>query len=227
MPRVPMQIDLPRRFQLIAFDWDGTLADSTALIADAIQRACRDMGMPVPDGATARHVIGLGLHDSISYVAPDLARADYERFADRYRHYYLAGDSEIPLFDGVREMLAELEARGFLLAVATGKTRKGLARSLTQHAVAHHFVASRCADEGFPKPHPDMLLTLMDLVGVGPTHTLMVGDTTHDLQLAHAAGASALAVTYGAHETDGLTALSPLATIASLPELRAWLATNA
>lgn len=215
-----------RRFQLIAFDWDGTLADSTALIAEAIQRACGDMGLTVPDLATARHVIGLGLHDSIRYVAPDLPATEYERFADRYRHYYLAGDGEIPLFEGVREMLAELEARGFLLAVATGKTRKGLARAMAQHAIAHHFVASRCADEGFPKPHPDMLLTLMDSVGVLPGETLMIGDTTHDLQLARAAGAQALAVTYGAHDTAGLAALAPLAVLASLPELRAWLAAN-
>jgi phosphoglycolate phosphatase len=222
-----MQLEPPRRFQLIAFDLDGTLADSTAMIADAIQRACGDMGLPVPDTLTARHVIGLGLHDSIRHVAPSLPPSEYLRFADRYRHYYLAGDSEIPLFDGVREMLGELDARGFMLAVATGKTRKGLARAMQQHAIGHHFVASRCADEGFPKPHPDMLLALMDRVGSAPDATLMIGDTTHDLQLARAAGAQALAVTYGAHETAGLAALSPLAVLGSLPELRAWLANHA
>jgi phosphoglycolate phosphatase len=227
MRQVSMPPEPPRRFRLIAFDWDGTLADSTALIADAIQRACGDLGVPVPDATVARHVIGLGMQDSIAHVAPSLPAADYARFSERYRHYYLAGDGEIPLFEGVREMLAELEARGFFLAVATGKTRKGLARAMAQHRIARHFVASRCADEGFPKPHPDMLLTLMDRFGVTGSETVMIGDTTHDLQLARAAGAHGVAVTYGAHRHDGLAAMTPLAMLHSLSELRAWLAANA
>jgi len=222
-----MPPDPPRRFRLIAFDWDGTLADSTALITDAIQRACGDLCLPVPETAVARHVIGLGMHDSIAHVAPSLPVADYARFSERYRNYYLAGDAEIPLFDGVREMLAELEGRGFLLAVATGKTRRGLARAIAQHGIAHHFVASRCADEGLPKPHPDMLLALMTHVGTSGPETLMIGDTTHDLQLARAAGAQSVAVTYGAHRHDGLAAMSPLAMVHTLPDLRAWLAANA
>jgi phosphoglycolate phosphatase len=217
----------PRRFRLLVFDWDGTLADSTAIIANALQLACRDLELPVPDDPTARFVIGLGLVDALRHVAPTLASADYPRLSERYRHHYLARDSEIPLFSGAREMLDELEARGFLLAIATGKSRVGLTRALAQQGLAHRFCASRCADEGFAKPHPDMLLNLMDCCGVGPAETLMIGDTTHDLQLARNAGANALAVTYGAHSHAGLADLSPLGTVASIAELAAWLRANA
>ena len=128
---------------------------------------------------------------------------------------------------GAREMLAELEGRGFLLAIATGKSRVGLDRALAQQRIAHRFVASRCADEGFPKPHPDMLLALMDRVGVEAAETLMIGDTTHDLELARNAGVSALAVSYGAHAVAGFAELSPIATVNSIAELKAWLAANA
>ncbi|MDQ2961600.1 MAG: HAD-IA family hydrolase, partial [Pseudomonadota bacterium] len=147
--------------------------------------------------------------------------------SERYREHYLARDPEIPLFGGTREMLDELDARGFLLAIATGKTRVGLTRALAQHGLAHRFVASRCADEGFPKPHPDMLLNLMDRCGVDPVETLMIGDTTHDMELARNAGTRALAVTYGAHALAGLAGLSPLATVASIAELTTWLRANA
>jgi phosphoglycolate phosphatase len=219
--------ETPRRFRLLAFDWDGTLADSTALIAGALQQACRDLGVPVPGDGAARHVIGLGHGDAIRHLAPTLEPDHHARFSERYSIHYLVGDATIPLFDGVREMLAELDDRGFQLGIATGKTRRGLARALARHGIAHRFSVSRCADEGFPKPHPDMLLALMDLAGVGPEQTLMIGDTTHDLELARNAGVSALAVAYGAHAPEGLAEMSPLATLHSIPALRAWLAAHA
>jgi phosphoglycolate phosphatase len=217
----------PQRFRLLVFDWDGTLADSTAIIAGAIQQACTDLGLPVPDDAAARYVIGLGLADAMRHVAPTLPLSEHPRLSERYRYHYLTRDPEIPLFEGAREMLDELDARGFLLAIATGKSRAGLARALAQQGLAHRFVASRCADEGFPKPHPDMLLALMDRCGAEPRETLMIGDTTHDLELARNAGASAIAVTYGAHGADGLAGFAPLATLSSVAELRAWLNANA
>jgi phosphoglycolate phosphatase len=216
-----------QRFRLLAFDWDGTLADSTALIAGALQATCREMGLAVPDDITAKHVIGLGYQDSIRYLAPTLERAHHEHFRERFGAHYLTGDASIPLFDGVHEMLAELDARGFQLGIATGKSRRGLTRVLAQHGIAHRFGVSRCADEGFPKPHPDMLLALMDQAAVGPETTLMIGDTTHDLQLARNAGVASLAVAYGAHPPEGLAQMQPLATVHSIAELRAWLATNA
>ena len=216
-----------RRYELLVFDWDGTLADSTALIAGAIQQACRDMGLAVPDDTTARHVIGLGQRDSIQYVAPALEPQQHSQFTERFGAHYMLGDAAIPLFAGVPAMLTELATRGHQLAVATGKSRRGLARALAQHGIAHHFVVTRCADEGFPKPHPDMLLTLMEQAAVPPEQTLMIGDTTHDVQLARNAGVDALAVTYGAHSTAGLAELSPLATVNSIVELRAWLSRHA
>jgi phosphoglycolate phosphatase len=202
----------PRRFRFLVFDWDG---------------ACADVGEPVPCDADARFVIGLGLSDALRHVAPGLPQERWQALTDRYRHHYLSRDGAIPLFDGARELLDELDAAGFLLGLATGKSRVGLARALEQQQLVGRFVATRCADEGFPKPHPDMLLHLMDRVGAQASETLMIGDTTHDLELAKNAGASALAVAYGAHEIEGLARLEPLATVHSIGELRQWLIANA
>jgi len=214
------------RFRLVVFDWDGTLADSTALIASAIQRACHDLGEPIPDPARARHVIGLGLADALAHVAPALPRERYAELAARYRYHYMIADAEIPLFAGVSEMLSELEERSVLLAIATGKSRAGLDRALEHQGIARHFVATRCADEGPPKPNPDMLLHLIDLVGAKPASTLMIGDTTHDLELARNAGVAALAVSYGAHDSSHFAPFAPLATLDSVAALRAWLRQN-
>ena len=216
-----------RRFRLLVFDWDGTLADSTAIIADALQQACRDIGEPVPGDAEARYVIGLGLTDALRHVAPGLPQQRHPDLVARYRFHYLARDPSIPLFPGARQMLAELDVAGFVLGVATGKTRAGLDHALAQHGIGGYFAATRCADEGFAKPHPGMLLHLMEQVGARPDETLMIGDTTHDLELARNAGVAALAVGYGAHPPAGLALLRPLATVHSIPELRSWLRGNA
>ncbi|MCC6380011.1 MAG: HAD-IIIA family hydrolase [Burkholderiales bacterium] len=221
-----MRVPAQRRFRLLVFDWDGTLSDSTAIIADAIRSACRDLGEPVPDEATARYVIGLGLTDALRLVAPGLPLSRHSELTVLYRRHYLAREDDIPLFAGASGLLAELEAAGYLLAVATGKSRLGLARVLARSGLAQRFHATRCADEGFPKPHPDMLLHLMDHLAVVPDETLMIGDTTHDLELARNAGASALAVAYGAHDVAGLARLAPLATVHSIAEMREWLARN-
>jgi phosphoglycolate phosphatase len=224
---MPMPAEVaPRRFRFIVFDWDGTLADSTAIIADSLQQACRDIGEPVPGDADARYVIGLGLIDALRHVAPDLPRERHGELAARYRHHYLARDRTIPLFPGVREMLAELAGAGRVLGIATGKTRAGLEHAMAQYDISGYFAATRCADEGLPKPHPAMLLQLMALVGVEPRETLMIGDTTHDVDLAHNAGAAALAVAYGAHAPAGLAERKPLATLHSVTELRGWLRGN-
>jgi phosphoglycolate phosphatase len=217
----------PRRFRFVVFDWDGTLVDSTALIADSLQRACRDIGEPVPNDFDARYVIGLGLLDAMRHVAPRLPAARHAELAARYRHHYLSRDQSVALFAGVGELLAELGAAGFLLGVATGKTRAALDQALAHHGIADSFVATRCADEGPPKPHADMLLRLMEQVGAAPRETLMIGDTTHDLDLARNAGAAALAVAYGAHAPDGLQRHGPLAMVHSVAELRTWLRANA
>ena len=216
-----------RRYRFVVFDWDGTLADSTAIIARALQQACHDVGEPSPAEVDARYVIGLGLADALRHVAPRLPVERHRELAARYRLHYLAEALSIPLFEGVREMLTEMNGAGHLLGVATGKSRAGLNHSLDHQNVRHFFVATRCADEGFPKPHPGMLLDLMRQVGADPAETLMIGDTTHDLELARNAGVAALAVAYGAHDLEGLARERPLATLHSIAELRGWLRDHA
>jgi len=214
------------RYDLVVFDWDGTLMDSTGLIARSLQAACRDVGAPVPSDDEALFVIGLNMADSFRRVVPDLDASGRERLADRYRFHSLANEHEAPLFGGVREMLADLHGRGRRLAVATGKARRGLDRALEATGLAPWFEATRCADEGFAKPHPGMLLMLLELTGVEPGRALMVGDTTHDLELAANAGVDALAVSYGAHREELLATRPARARCASIPELHRWLTTH-
>ncbi len=216
-----------KRFDLLVFDWDGTLVDSAGHIASSLQAACSDLDLPIPTRQAARHVIGLGLHDALAYVLPQLEENRYRDVADRYRHHFLAGDETIETFPMVDDGLASLEEEGFLLAVATGKSRVGLDRSLRKVAFGSCFVATRCGDEGFPKPHPDMLTYIMDATGVAANRTLMIGDTSHDLMLAGNAGTSSLAVSYGAHSADTLLEHAPLACVNSFPEVMQWLAENA
>lgn len=211
------------RFDLVVFDWDGTLMDSAAAIAASIQAACADMGHPVPEASRARYVIGLGLADAIRHVLPGLDPADYPVMVDRYRAHFLARDGATELFDGARDLLDELQAGGTMLAVATGKSRRGLDRALAETGLRPVFDFTRCADEGLAKPHPDMLLAILDRLGVAADRALMVGDTTHDLDMAHAAGVAAVALTHGAHERSALEARNPLALLDDLHALRGWL----
>ena len=212
-----------KQFDLIVFDWDGTLMDSTAHITRSIQSACRDLGLPVPDDQAASYVIGLGLRDALQIAAPTLDPADYPKLADRYRVHYLTGDPTIELFVGARVMLENLRDSGYLLAVATGKSRVGLDRALNAVDLVDMFDVTRCADETFSKPHPQMLHEVMDVVGQTPARTVMIGDTTHDLQMALNAGTAGIAVTYGAHPEAPLLELSPRFCAHSVAELGAWL----
>lgn len=215
------------RYELLVFDWDGTLIDSANTIVACIQAACRDLGLPVPDDARASHVIGLGLRDALSHAIPGLPEGEYGRVVERYRRHFLARDPEIPLFSGTETMLAGLRQRGHILAVATGKSRAGLAHALENTGLRRFFASSRCADECAPKPAPDMLHELIDELDVSSTSTLMIGDTVHDLKMAASAGVDAVAVSYGAHPKPELVALEPLACLDSVDELRRWLAQNA
>jgi phosphoglycolate phosphatase len=214
--------------KLIVFDWDGTLADSTSMIVGALQRSCADLGLPVPDQRQARYVIGLGLRDTLLTVAPTLTEDRYPEMVAAFRKNYLEGEHDIRLFDGVREMLADLNDRGALLGVATGKSRAGLDRALSGLGIGKEFVATRCADEGQPKPHPEMLHHVVNTCGVAHERAVMVGDTTHDLQLAKNAGVASMAVAYGAHTPSDFDGYAPLATAHSISELHQhliqWLA---
>ena len=215
-----------RRFDLIVFDWDGTIVDSTAMIAGCIRSAASDLGLAVPTMEQASHVIGLGLLDALAHAVPGLATERAEEFSARYRHHYLTCEPQIVLFDGMQAMLEELGASGVTLAVATGKTRRGLAGAFESSGLGRLFAASRCADESQSKPHPAMLLHLAEQLAVQPGRMLMIGDTTHDLQMAAAAGVASVGVTYGAHLHSLLAAQGALALVESVAELRTWLAAN-
>lgn len=218
---------MPKHFDLIVFDWDGTLMDSAGVIVASIQSAARDLGLRVPDEASCRYVIGLGLAEALTRVFPELSEADHPRVVERYRYHYLGKDHEIPMFHNADRIVRDLHAADFLLGVATGKSRKGLDRVLAFSGLGAYFHATRCADECFSKPHPEMLEQLMDDLGVAPSRTLMIGDTTHDLDMARNAGVAALAVTYGAHSPDQLQQSAPLACVGSVAELESWLLANA
>jgi phosphoglycolate phosphatase len=212
-----------RQFDLIAFDWDGTLFDSTALITHCIQSACGDVGVAVPSDEQASYVIGMGLIEALQHAAPELPRERYRELADRYRHHYFARQHEIVFFDGALAMLNSLKARGHLLAVATGKSRRGLDEALNTSALHGLFDATRTADETASKPDPRMLVELMDELQVAPDRTVMVGDTTHDLQLAANAGVASIGVSYGAHDHAAFAIFQTCHIAHSIADLQAWL----
>lgn len=216
-----------RRFDLIAFDWDGTLFDSTAIIVRSIQEAVRDVGGTVPTPEAAAWVIGMALPQALAHAAPDVPPEKYVELSNRYRYHYLQHQDDLSLFDGVLPMLQGLRERGHLLAVATGKSRRGLDHVLHQVQLRGMFDGSRTADETAGKPHPLMLQELMAEFGVEPERLLMIGDTTHDLEMARAAGCASVGVGYGAHDTAGFDALGPLYVAPSVAALHAWLQDHA
>lgn len=213
---------MAKRYDLIVFDWDGTVMDSTAVIAGSVQAACRDLDLTVPSDEAARHVIGMGLEQALRHAVPDAPEEMYPALVERYRHHFLAQDSAIPLFDGARETIDELHSKGYWLAVATGKSRAGLDRVLQSSGMGHYFHALRTADVTHSKPHPAMLLEILDELGLEAERALMVGDTTHDLQMALNAGVDALGMTHGAHPEEQLRALQPLALLDDFRGLREW-----
>jgi phosphoglycolate phosphatase len=214
---------LSPRFDLIAFDWDGTLFDSTALIVRCIQQSCADLGVAVPSDERAAFVIGLGLADALAHAAPGLPPERYPELGARYRHHYFERQHELSLFPGALEMLLALKARQQRIAVATGKARRGLDAALETVQLKSLFDATRTADETASKPDPRMLLELMRECGATPERTLMIGDTTHDLQLAVNAGTPCIGVSYGAHDAEAFAEFEPLFVAHSTHELHDWL----
>jgi len=212
-----------RQYDLIAFDWDGTLFDSTVIIARSIQAAVRDVGGTVPSDQDAAFVIGLGLRTALAHAAPDVPESRHPELGERYRHHYMAEQHRISLFDGTLAMLTELKVRQHVLTVATGKSRSGLDIALQAVELRGLFDASRTADETAGKPNPRMLHELMAEFGTTPARTLMIGDTTHDLQMARNAGCASVAVSYGAHSPEAFGALGPLFVAHSVPQLHQWL----
>jgi phosphoglycolate phosphatase len=209
--------------ELLVFDWDGTLMDSTAIIVASLQAACRDLDLPVPSDERAHHIIGLGLHDAMAHVLPGLDPTAYPSVVERYGAHFRAREPESPLFPGAEATLRALKEQGHKLAVATGKSRRGLDRALEKTGLKDVFDATRCGEESGSKPHPGMLNDLMAPLGASRTSTLMIGDTTHDLQMAINAGVAGVAAAYGAHPRSQLLALNPLVCFDLPDELWRWL----
>ncbi len=218
---------MQKQFSLLIFDWDGTLMDSAPAIVSSLQAACADLDLQVPTEREARYIIGLGLKDAMAYVLPGVDAAVYPRVAERYRHHFLARDSGTKLFPGTADAVRKLHASGYLLAIATGKSRRGLDRALNATGLTDFFHYTRCADEGCTKPDPQMIVNVMNQLEVVPPRTLMIGDTTHDLGMANAAGVASLAVAYGAHPKEDLLACHPIACVDSCEELWQWLERHA
>jgi phosphoglycolate phosphatase len=210
------------KYSLLVFDWDGTIIDSASAIAECIRLAAADIGLEVPTKERASHVIGLGLQDALRLAVPGLKAEQTSEFVARYRFHFLSREDSMDLFGGMRELIEGM-SKERTLSIATGKSRRGLDRALDATRLRPFFRASRCADETNPKPHPAMLRELMKELDVAPGEALMIGDTSHDLQMASAAGVDAVAVTYGAHPEGGLRACNPKGCVASVPQLREWL----
>jgi len=218
---------MAENFDLIVFDWDGTLMDSAARIVASLQAAGDDLGLPAKTDQECRNVIGLGMQEAIQGLHEVIEPGLIPRFTDRYRNHFLVSCSQPEvLFDGVHSILQVLTQRQLWLGVATGKGRKGLDRVLQQTSCSRYFHSTRCADETLSKPDPMMLREIMDELGVRPEKTLMVGDTEYDLEMAQRAGTSALAVSYGAHDSERLLNYQPLACLNSVDEMALWLAKN-
>ncbi len=212
-------------FDLIVFDWDGTLMDSEARIVNCLQAAFRDLGLTPPCQEAARDVIGLGLDEALLRLYPGADQQTLRDLVTGYRRYFLEIDpTPSVLFAGARETLDLLAGAGYRLAVATGKGRVGLDKALVDTGLGGFFHATRCADETFSKPNPQMLLELMDELGADASATLMIGDTEYDMQMAVNARTRALAVSYGVHPVERLLPHAPLDCIHDIAALPAWLA---
>lgn len=212
-----------KRYNAVVFDWDGTVMDSTHAIVAAIQGTCADLGLPIPDASRASWVIGLSLEAALYHAVPTLGADQMPLFLNSYRAHFMRRNTDMVLFEGVRDLFDELAGRGVSLAVATGKSRPGLDRVLAEGGLEHVFACTRCADEAPGKPDPTMLREIVDTLGLDPDRVVMVGDTAHDVQMASNAGMDSVAVTYGAHDRQTLLLAKPTAMVSSVAELRDWL----
>ncbi len=213
-----------QRFTLLVFDWDGTLMDSAANIIKCVRAAAIDLNLQIPSDDAIRNIIGLGLKESVMQLFPGTEEEMVWQVVERYRvHYFDHNMQPSELFPGAEETLRQLAEMEYLLAVATGKGRAGLDKVLAYTGLGGLFHTTRCADEGFSKPNPDMLLQIMDELGVSGHETLMIGDTVYDMQMAQSANAHRLAVSYGSHSRERLMQSAPLGCLDDIRELTAWL----
>lgn len=214
---------MQKQFDLIVWDWDGTIADSTGMITQALVSAAAQVGLPALATSAASSIIGLGLREAIHALYGDISATQAQALAAQYSKNYYAGESNIPLFAGAVDTIKRLNKGGFKLAVATGKGRRGLNLALEHCALTHYFHATRTVDECFSKPHPQMLHEIMETLVVLPERTLMIGDTSYDLQMAKNAGVSAVGVSYGAQKPEQWQHLNPIRQFNDFASLSAWL----
>jgi phosphoglycolate phosphatase len=211
-------------YSLIIFDWDGTVINSTAKIVASMQAAASDVGLSLPSDDVVRNIIGLGLPEAILMMFPKIKPEQMEPMKARYAYHYVEQNhAEATLFPLAKETLEALKQKGYRLAVATGKSRRGLDRVLDETGLAHLFEITRCADETTSKPHPHMLNEILAETGVAAEHAIMVGDTEYDLEMGERAGMGCIAVTYGAHAPERLHPYNPLFTANQFEEIGHWL----
>jgi phosphoglycolate phosphatase len=212
-----------KKYDLIIFDWDGTLMDSTQHIINCIQLAIEQLLLPPLSDRTVSNIIGLGLNEAISTLYPDLTEVNRKQLGLNYQQNWLDSPYQAPLFDNATKLIHDLHQQGYFLGVATGKSRSGLNKVLESSRLGSLFHASRCVDECYSKPHPEMVEQLMSYLGATPKRTLIVGDTSHDLNMAHNAGADSIAVTHGAHDSKALQACKPKYIAKNLHQVQQWL----
>ncbi|MET0049486.1 MAG: HAD-IA family hydrolase [Candidatus Thiodiazotropha sp.] len=212
------------KFRLLVFDWDGTIMDSEARIVACVEAAIKDLDLPVPSREAISNIIGLGLREAVHQLFPTGDDQLHLEIAARYRvHFFSAEVAPSELFQGARQTLQTLNDLGYLLAVATGKGRQGLDHALQSTGLGPLFLVTRCADETFSKPHPEMLHQILDYTGMEPKEALMIGDTEYDLEMARNAGMPSLGVTYGVHTEDRLQKHQPLGCVDAVDQIPGWL----
>lgn len=211
-------------YKLLIFDWDGTLADSIGRIVEAMRVAANLCDLAIRDDFAIKGIIGLGLPEAIGTLYPDISPSQMAVFREHYAQSYIALEAEpSPLFEGVVQSLEAFRVQGYQLAVATGKSRRGLDRVLSAHGWQDYFEITRAADETASKPDPLMLHEILRHCGVAPEQALMIGDSSFDLLMARNACMDSVAVGYGAQSLASLREFEPRLAIESFPELRAWL----
>jgi len=210
-------------YELIIFDWDGTLMDSERKIVNCFRKAISDTGIDYPGDAAVRNIIGLGLKEALDVLLPDSTDSIRTQVVNRYREHFLHLDeTDMPLFKGVEEGLMRLQNGNYLLAIATGKARIGLDRVLQHTQLGQFFIASRCADETASKPHPHMVLDILTATGIPAERAIVVGDTTYDIEMARRANTVALAVCYGVHQREELIAEGPIDCVENFSAVLDW-----
>lgn len=213
-----------REFDLIIFDWDGTLMDSVAKIVRCFQEAMNELNISSPSVDEIRNIIGLGMEEAMNILLPNHSSAEKNKVIDVYRDHFLERDkTDMPFFSGVESGLQQLQSHGYQLAVATGKNRKGLDRLLGLHDFDKYFTATRCSDESCSKPNPKMIHDLLSQTKIAPEKAIMIGDSTYDMEMACNAKIECIAVNYGVHDCQQLKQYKPKDCLDSFSDVMNWL----